>query len=86
MSEGELKKVIRLRNRYDTELALTTNIRLFTDDWQQMKEKLDEAKKEFLQWFDDNQVPEEADDLSDAMSDWAIEFAKWFKKWFGESK
>jgi len=49
VTEGELEKIIRLRNRYDTELALTTNLRLFTDDWQQMKNKLDEAKKDIME-------------------------------------
>ena len=41
----EFQDRVELRNRYDTELSLKTNLRLFEQDWMQLKQQLEKVFK-----------------------------------------
>ena len=48
MKEGIIQKRIKLRNRYDDELSVKTNLHLFNEDWQRLEKLIEVFKKKFL--------------------------------------
>ena len=89
MSEGELKKLIAVRNRWDTELNLKTNLRLFDVDWKRMELLLDDAYKEYLSFTDNLGPPPLKGDKIDfekwepIIQEVNCKREKWFLKWLG---
>ena len=56
--KGKILETMRIRNKYDDELSLKTNLHLFQEDWKKLIELIMEVKTSYPKWTGEHTADE----------------------------